>query len=126
MAQALSRMLTMTAVGLGASLLSIAACTHTTDRVLEPVGAGDASAPTPEVSDAGLNPLTPIALPPPAAEDYRLVRAPELGLALDVSKASFNANEASAAPAIGGAGGMGSGGMAGTDQRPVASGGSYY
>ena len=126
MAQALSRMLTMTTIGLGAAVLSIAACTHTTERVLEPVGAGDASTPTPELSDAGLNPLTPIALPPEPlpSEDYRMVRAPEFGLARSPSEARF---QLTAVPASsGGAGGTGSGGMAGSDRRPVATGGSYY
>ncbi len=114
----------MTAIGLAASVLSIAACTHTTDRVLEPVGQGDASAPSPEVSDAGLNPLTPIARPPEPLEDYRLVRAPEFGLAREISY------RASGEPVqnIGGMAGASGAGMAGSDLRPVAAsgGGRYY
>ncbi|MES1173619.1 MAG: hypothetical protein ABUL62_04750 [Myxococcales bacterium] len=126
MAQGFSRMLTATAIGLAASVLSIVACTHTTDRVVEPAGAGDASAPTPELSDAGLSPLTPIALPPEPqpAEDYRMVRAPELGLSRDLRTVRF---EGAAEPVLsGGAGGTNNGGMAGSDRRPVAAGGNYY
>ena len=121
-------MLTVTTIGLAAGVMSIAACTHTTDRVVEPVGAGDASAPAPELSDAGLNPLTPIALPPepPAAEDYRMVRAPEFGLARESGQARFTLTEGQAGPGLGGgAGGMNNGGMGGSDRRPVATGGSY-
>jgi hypothetical protein len=128
MAQALSRMLTTTAIALAASVLSIAACTHTADRVVEPVGPGDASAPTPELSDAALNPLTPIALPPESqpTEDYRMVRAPELGSAREVSEVSFKPSESQVGPGPGGAGGSNGGGMAGSDRRPVAAGGNYY
>jgi hypothetical protein len=117
-------MLTLTAVGLAASVLSIAACTHTTDRVVEPVGAGDASAPAPELEDAGLNPMTPVARPPESVEDYRMVRAPEFGLAIG-REASFS--DRPAGPALnGGAGGTDSGGIAGSDRRPVRTGRDYY
>ena len=126
MAQALSRMLTMTALGLAASSLSVAACTHTTDRVVEPVGSADASAPTPELDDGGLNPLTPIAHPPETVEDYRLVRAPEFGSTI-AREASFKPKERPASTALsgGGAGGTDKGGVADSDRRPVAFGGGY-
>jgi hypothetical protein len=122
------RWLTLIALGLAAVVLPIAACTHTTDRVVEPVGVGDASAPTPELSDAELNPLTPVALPPePEREDYRLVRAPELGLGREVTSARITLTgirtEATSSGSAGGS--SGGGGMGGSDQRPVATGGSY-
>lgn len=113
----------MTAIGLAASVLSIAACTHTTDRVIEPVGQGDASAPSPEMNDAGLNPLAPIARPPEPLEDYRLVRAPELGLARE---ASYRPME-KPLQGMGGAAGAGGAGIGGSGLRPVTgSGGSQY
>jgi hypothetical protein len=91
MAHRLFRVLTLTAIGLSAAVLSVAGCVHTTDRVVAPVSVGDASAPSPELDDAGLNPLTPIAIPPEqrALEDYRLVRAPELGQSQAWSQAHF-------------------------------------
>jgi hypothetical protein len=130
MAHALSRMLSVAAVGIVVGLSSVSACTRTTDRVLEPVGVGDASAPEPELKDSGLNPLEPIALPPePPAEDYRLVRAPVLGASREASGRPFmlltqlKGGDAQ----VGGSGGSNSGGMAGSDLRPVVSaGGSYY
>lgn len=116
-------MLTMTAMGLAASVLSIAACTHTTDRIVEPVGAGDASAPSPAVEDGGLNPLTPIARPPEPLEDYRLVRAPEFGLAREISYRPDDEQ----VPGVGGSAGMpGAAGTAGFERRPVATGGGYF
>ena len=125
MAQSLSRVLTMSAISLCASVLTVAACTRTTDRVVEPVGAGDASTPTPEVGDASLGPIGPIAHPI-ESEDYRLVRAPEFGIAREV--AAYPADEEQT-PGLGGTGGnSGAGAMGGSDHRPVASGGSrsYY
>lgn len=125
MAQALSRMVTMAAVGFAASVLSIAACTRTTDRVVEPVGAGDASAPTPDLDDAGLNPLSPIARPPEPVEDYRLVRAPEVGSVIAREASMALEDRAAGHAPNGGAGGADSGGIAGSDRRPVASGGGF-
>jgi len=127
MAEALSRMLTLAATGVTAAVLSVSACTHTTDRVVEPVGAHDASTPEPELSDGGLNPLTPIALPPePPVEDYRLVRAPELGLARETSSIFMRASASADMDQVGGAGGNHSAGMGGSDLRPVATGGNRY
>lgn len=128
MVEALSRMLTLAAIGVTASVLSVSACTHTTDRVVEPVGAHDASTPEPELSDGGLNPLTPIALPPePPIEDYRLVRAPELGLARETSGSLLMRASASAdMDQTGGSGGNHSAGTGGSDLRPVATGGNRY
>ncbi len=115
-------MLTLSASCAVAGVLSVAACTHTTDRVVEPAGASDASAPSPELSDAGLSPLGPIANPIEPiepAEDYRLVRSPEFGASVRYDSLQT--------PGFGGASGNGgSGGMGGSDHRPVGVGGSYY
>jgi hypothetical protein len=134
----LTRLLAASAICVSASLLSAAACTRTTDRVIEPVGAGDASAPSPEVGDASLNPLTPIAHPPEPAEDFRLVRGNEFGGISDApweGAPSRVANRAPQAPRVsvdeqqippGLGGSNGSGGAAGgggADQRPVGAGG---
>src|SRR4051812_16859843 len=59
----LSRVLTSSALVALAGVLSIAACTHTTERVVEPVGGADASTTSPEVGDASVSPLGPIAHP---------------------------------------------------------------
>ena len=128
MTQALSRVLTMSAFSLCASVLTAAACTHTTDRVVEPVGAGDASTITPELDDASPGPIGPIAHPIEPAEDYRLVRAPEFGIAI-AREAHFTRADRGdeRAPGLGGSDGNGgSAGMAGSDRRPVSSGGSYF
>src|SRR3954466_10790125 len=54
MEQTLSRVLTSSALIALAGVLSIAACTHTTERVVEPVGGADASTTSPEVGDASV------------------------------------------------------------------------
>ncbi len=70
MAYALSKVLTASALDVCTGVFSIVACTHTTDRVVEPVGGGDASTTTPEeVGDAGI-PIGPIAHPPEQVEDF--------------------------------------------------------
>lgn len=127
MAHALSRLLTASALALATGVLSMVACTHTTDRVVEPPGGADASTTTPEGADAA-KPIGPIAPIEPIEhepnEDFRLVRAPEFGAARDVTLVSFGAERRQAG--LGGAGG--SGGFGGSDLRPVggANGGSSY
>lgn len=120
MDQQLSRLLTTLALMVLAGVLSVTACTHSTDRVVEPVGGGDASAPPLELSDAGAQPIGPIAHPVPSDDDYRLVRAPEFGLPLETQLVSLRA------PRLAGIGGLNAGGSGGlgSDLRPVASGGS--
>ena len=125
MDQALSRVLTMSAISLCAGVLTVAACTRTTDRVIEPIGGGDASTTTPELDDAGPGPIGPIAHPIEPAEDYRLVRAPEFGLAI-ARQAHFTPADQGDRQAPGLGGSDGSAGMAGSDRRPVSSGGSYF
>src|SRR5438034_11332659 len=85
----LSRLLTASALVVSASVFCAVACTHTTDRVVEPPGGADASPSSPEAADAGVSPIGPIAHPVELEplepkEDFRLVRAPEFGLARDV------------------------------------------
>jgi hypothetical protein len=125
MDHAISRILTTSALVVFGGVLSVAACTHTTDRVVEPVGGADASTTTPEMNDSGASPIGPIANPmeKEPREDFRLVRAPEFGIARNVQLVSV-----SAAPRQGGLGGMGgNAGFAGSDLRPVtACGGSSY
>ena len=133
MDHALSRLLTTSAlVALGGVLSVAAACTHTTERIVEPVGGGDASTTSPEVGDASVGPIGPIApLAPPVEpdEDFRLVRAPEFGITRE--GIARNARLVSASERQGGGpGGInagGSAGIAGSDLRPtVACGGSSY
>ena len=118
----LNRLLASSAIVVCSSALSAAAaCTRTTDRVIEPVGASDAGAKAPDVGDAALNPLTPIARPPEPAEDFRLVRGNEFGAILrDVH------DDDPLAPGMGGASPSGgAAGSGGSNLRPVvASGGS--
>jgi hypothetical protein len=124
----LSRLLTASALALSASVFSIVACTHTNERVVEPPGGADASTTTPEVGDSGSKPIGPIApLEPIEAEpkeDFRLVRAPEFGLARDTTLVSLTAERRG--NGLGGAGGAA--GFGGSDLRPVvvANGGSHY
>src|SRR4051812_24261810 len=59
----LSRLLTVSALGVLSGVLAVTACTHTSDRVVEPVGGGDASTPSPELADSGVSPIGPIAEP---------------------------------------------------------------
>lgn len=124
----LSRLLTVTALALSAGVFSIVACTHTADRVVEPPGGADASPATPEVSDSGTKPIGPIAPLEPIEvepkEDFRLVRAPELGVTRqDGSLVDWRAEGSGSG--LGGSGG--NAGFGGSDLRPVmASGGSNY
>jgi hypothetical protein len=100
-------------------VFAIASCTRTSDRVIEPVGGGDASTTVPETGDAGPSLIGPVARtperdPPP---DFSLVRSPELGY-LDNGLPGQAGN--------GGAGG--SAGGSGSGSRPVSSTGglSYF
>jgi len=121
--QTLSKLLTASALVVLAGVLSVAACTHTTERVVEPVGGGDASTTSPELGDAGVSPLGPIARPIESDEDFRLVRAPEFGLARETQRVTLDAE-----PQGGIGGGAGGGaGFGGSDVRPVvACGGQAY
>src|SRR6478752_8794141 len=93
MAHTVSRLLTASALALTTGVFSIVACTHTTDRVVEPPGGADASTTTPEGADAA-KPIGPIAPLEPMEheprEDFRLVRAPEFGVAREVSLISVS------------------------------------
>jgi len=121
MDHALSRLLTVSALGALSGVLAVTACTHTSDRVVEPVGGGDASTSTPALGDAEVSPLGPIAQPEPK-EDFRLVRAPELGVARERTVSSLKGERAD-----GLAGSGGSAGTGGSDLRPVvACGGANY
>ena len=127
MDQALSRLLTVSALGVLSGVLAVTACTHTNERVVEPVGGGDASTSTPEVGDAEVNPLGPIANPIEVEpkEDFRLVRAPEFGAARELTLVSLSAARADG---LGGSNGGGNAGSGGSDLRPVVAcgGGGYY
>ncbi|MEI9948571.1 MAG: hypothetical protein WDO74_06185 [Pseudomonadota bacterium] len=123
MDHAIWRLLAASAGVVLAGVLSVTACTRTTDRVVEPVGASDASTTPPEVGDASVSPIGPIAHPIEPDEDFRLVRAPEFGVARETQLVSLGAERAGG---LGGLNAGGSAGFAGSDLRPVASGGSYY
>jgi len=127
MDQALSRLLTVSALGVLSGVLAVTACTHSNERVVEPVGGGDASTSTPEVGDAEVNPLGPIAHPleMEPKEDFRLVRAPEFGVPRGVTLVSLSAERQDG---LGGNNGGGNAGTGGSDLRPVVAcgGGSYY
>lgn len=109
-------------------MLSVVACTHATDRVVEPPGGSDASPTSPDVTDAGAKPIGPIAplepLEPEPNDDFRLVRAPEFGFGpatLRLTSTSAEQNGGS----LGGGGG--NAGFGGSDLRPVsAHGGARY
>jgi len=116
----LSRLLTISTLAVAVGVLSIASCTHTGDRVAEPVGGGDASTTSPELGDAGISPIGPIARPLEPREDFRLVRAPEFGLAVRP-----DTSDQVRTPGSGGGNAAGSGGVGGSDQRPVNCGGNY-
>lgn len=125
MEQVLCRLLVRAAISLGVSVTAVAACTHTTDRIVEPSGSGDAST-SPELADAGGTPIGPIAHPPEPAEDFRLVRGNEFGAPLLARASDENrdlislGNKPRRGSGLGGFGGdSGSGGMAGGDTRPV-------
>jgi len=107
-------------------VLSVVACTHTTDRVVEPPGGADAST-TPAVGDSGTSPIGPIADPlerEPPREDFRLVRAPEFGVARNLALVTLGAERR--VDGLGGFDAGGAAGFAGSDRRPVAAGGNYY
>jgi len=130
MEQSLPRVLTVTVMCACAGLLAVAACTHTTDRVLEPVGGGDASTTEPAVGDASLSPIGPVARPPTEKEDepsneFRLARSPEFGAGRAQAQLT-NAISIQTSDALGGAAGTpGYGGGAGRG-TPVAAGGARY
>jgi len=125
MDQQLSRLLTAGSLLVLAAVLSVSACAHTNDRVVEPVSGSDAGAPPPEVGDSGVSPIGPIAYPvEPEKEDFRLVRAPEFGVGRDVLQVV--ALGVPRQTASGGSGVGGAAGFAGSDLRPVACGGGYY
>ena len=115
----LSRRLTASACVVLSGVLSVAAaCTHTTDRVVEPVGAPDASTTTPDVADAEVAPIGPIApIEREPDEDFRLVRAPEFGIARETPLVRPSAERRGG---LGGINAGGSAGVGGSDQRPVA------
>jgi hypothetical protein len=105
-----------------AALFGVVSCTRVTDRVIEPPGAGDASTTSPELSDASLGPIGPVARshgqePPP---DFSLVRSPELGIR-DQSRApiQFADRLDNGLPSGGSAGDSGTGGTGGNDRRPA-------
>jgi len=114
----LSRLLTVAALGVLSSVLALTACTHTSERVVEPVGGGDASSPSPEVADADVSPIGPIAQPVELEpkEDFRLVRAPEFQVARDVNSMRLSAERQGG---LGGSDGVGGAGFGGSDLRPV-------
>jgi hypothetical protein len=118
-------------MSLCAAVFSVASCTHTTDRVIEPAGADDASSTVPEATDASLSPIGPVAHSRPATRepppDFSLVRSPELGLALPARHELGLRAEEQAVPATGGSAGVGgAAGYSGSDRRPVSSGGGRY
>ena len=124
MDQRISRLLTASALAVFAGVLSVTACTHRTDRVVEPVGGGDASTTPPaELADASVEPIGPIAHPVPLEEDFRLVRAPEFGLARETQLVKLSTARQAA---TGGINAGGNSGFSGSDLRPVASGGNAY
>jgi hypothetical protein len=103
-------------------VFAVAACTHVTDRVIEPAGTGGASTTGPEVADASLNPIGPIARTPEQepTPDFSLVRSPELGIRDRPRAQSEITDRADNGLPQGGSGGMGGGGYAGSDRRPVS------
>lgn len=113
------------AAAMGAA--AVAACTHTTDRVVEPVGGGDASTTTPDATDASVSPIGPVADPAEPAEDFRLVRAPEFGVArAKLTDVDFVRTAEPMPPGLGGMGGTGGVPDAGMPSRPVSGGGSHF
>lgn len=130
MERLLPRVLTAAAMCACGGLLVIASCTKTTDRVVEPVGGGDASTTVPEVADASVSPLGPLARPPtkeenPPSEDFRLARSPELGVVAPAHAQLAQALTIKSDNALGGAGGTsGNGGAAGRG-APVGTGAGF-
>jgi hypothetical protein len=106
-----------------AALFAVASCTRVTDRVIEPVGAGDASTTVPETADASLSPIGPVARTPQRepAPDFSLVRSPELGIRDQASPQIRFADRAdNGLPGGGNTGAGGSAGYGGSDRRPVS------
>ena len=125
MTHAISKLLIASALATGTGVISVAACTHTNDRVVEPAGGPDASTNSPAVADSGTAPIGPIADPPEVKEpdeDFRLVRAPQLGIP-SVTLVSLPGEREGG---FGSGGTGGGGGIGGSDLRPVGSGGGYY
>ena len=146
-----TRILTVSVMSVCAGLFAIASCTRVTDRVLEPVGGGDASTNAPAVGDASVTPIGPIAHPATPtsplrqkeqedqdqpSQDFRLARSPELGVGLGLRTASdvhfadrriIKTDNGLPGPG-GAAGAAGSAGNAGAPGpgRPVATGGAAY
>ena len=116
-------------MSLCAAVFAVASCTRVTDRVIEPVGAGDASTTVPETADASLSPIGPVARtperePPP---DFRLVRSPEVGIREQGRAQLQLADRADKGlPQGGNAGTGGSTGEGGSDRRPVSNSGRGY
>jgi hypothetical protein len=129
----ISRLLLASALAATTGVLSVVACTHTSDRVVEPAGGPDAATKSPEVGDSGTSPIGPIAHPPiedvEPAEDFRLVRAPELGAPSDLQHVKpvqlVTLRGAREGGGLGGFDSGGSAGYAGSDLRPVGAGGGY-
>lgn len=106
------------------AVLTVPACTRTpTDRVVEPVGASDASTPSPALplSDAGTSPIGPVADPLEPASDYHALRAPELGLARGARYEPWQVGP----PSHGGAGGTDDGGIGPHAGGPSTGGGIF-
>ncbi|HEX3852302.1 MAG TPA: hypothetical protein VHW01_15135 [Polyangiaceae bacterium] len=115
-------------MSLGAAVFAIASCTRVTDRVIEPVGGGDATT-VPETADASLSPIGPIAHSPERepTPDFRLVRSPELGFQEPARpQIQFAVRADNGPPQGGNAGTGGSAGYGGSDRRPVSTGGRGY
>ena len=110
------------------AVFAVTACSHVADRVIEPVGGGDASTTGPEAADASLSPLGPIARTPERepAPDFSLVRSPELGIQERARPQSQVADRADNGLPQGGSVGTGGGGFGGSDRRPVSTGGRGY
>jgi hypothetical protein len=107
MLREMTELIALGACAASLAVLTVSACTHTaTDRVIEPAGASDASAPsTPAspLSDAGTTPIGPVADPLEPASDYHALRAPELGLTSSARYESWQVGP----PSPGGRGGAG-------------------
>ena len=127
MDHAISKLLIATAVTVATTVLPVAACQHTAERVVEPPGGPDASPQSPEVGDSGATPIGPIARPPAVddtePENFRLVHAPEFGALGDLKLAQLNGERQGG---FSGGDNGGYGGFSGADSRPVGcSGGAY-
>ncbi|MEO7037875.1 MAG: hypothetical protein ABI548_28165 [Polyangiaceae bacterium] len=123
-----TRVLTASAMAVCVGLLAVVSCTRTTDRVLEPVG-GDASTTAPELGDASLAPIGPLARPlvpnDAPAQDPR-ARSPEFGFGTNDRAHLVDSLTVNTGNALPGQGGGGSGGSGGSGGRPVATGGAGH